>query len=59
MPTRRSTSSNGGPQEANIKLRVLAEQLLADFRALNYDDTLPERPVFDQLLLTAHNRVRR
>ena len=28
-------------QAANIKLRVLAEQLLADFRALNYDDTLP------------------
>ena len=41
------------------ELRVLAEQLLADFRALNYDDTLPARPVFDQLLLTAHNRVRR
>ena len=46
-------------QAANIKLRVLAEQLLADFRALNYDDTLPARPVFDHLLLTAHNRVRR
>ena len=46
-------------QEANIKLRVLAEQLLADFRALDYDDTLPSRAVFDQLLLTAHNRVRR
>jgi len=44
-------------QAANIKLRVLAEQLLADFRALNYDDTLPPCPVFDQLLLTAHNRV--
>ena len=25
-------------QAANIKVRVLAEQLLADFRALNYDD---------------------
>ena len=46
-------------QAANIEARVLAEQLLADFRALNYDDTLPPRPVFDQLLLTAHNRVRR
>jgi PAS domain S-box-containing protein len=46
-------------QAANIKLRVLAEQLLDDFRALNYDDTLPPRPMFDQLLLTAHNRVRR
>ena len=46
-------------QAANIKLRVLAERLPGRFRALNYDDTLPARPVFDQLLLTAHNRVRR
>src|SRR5258707_2423883 len=46
-------------QEANIKLRLLAEQLLSDFQALNYEDTLPERPVFDQLLLTVQNRVRR
>ena len=46
-------------QAANIKLRVLAEQLLADFRALNYDDTLPSRPLFGQPLPTAHNRVRR
>jgi len=33
-------------QAANIEARVLAEQLLADFRALNYDDTLPSRPLF-------------
>jgi hypothetical protein len=46
-------------QEANIKLRLLAEQLLSDFRALNYEDTLPARPMFDQLLLTVQNRVRR
>jgi PAS domain S-box-containing protein len=46
-------------QEANIKLRAIAEQLLADFRALNYDDTLPPRSTFDQLLLTAHNRIPR
>jgi hypothetical protein len=39
-------------------LRALAEQLLTDFRALNYDETLPSRPLFDQLLLTAENRVR-
>jgi MoxR-like ATPase len=45
-------------QEANIKLRALAEQLLSDFRALNYDDTLPARAMFDHLLLTVHNRVR-
>ena len=45
-------------QEANVKLRALAEQLLSDFRALNYDDTLPGRAIFNQLLLTVHNRVR-
>jgi hypothetical protein len=44
-------------QEANIKLRLLAEQLLSDFQALNYEDTLPARAVFDQLLLTVQNRV--
>lgn len=32
-------------QEANIKLRLLAEQLLSDFQALNYDDMLPSRPM--------------
>jgi hypothetical protein len=45
-------------QQANIKLRLLAEQLLSDFQALSYEDTLPERPMFDQLLLTVQNRVR-
>ena len=45
-------------QQANIKLRLLAEQLLSDFQALNYEDTLPARPMFDQLLLTVQNRVR-
>jgi PAS domain S-box-containing protein len=44
-------------QETNIKLRAIAEQLLADFRALDYGDSLPSRSVFDQLLLTAHNRL--
>ena len=42
-------------QEGNIKLRAIAEQLLADFRALDYDDTLPPRSIFDQLLLTTHD----
>ncbi|MDT5094374.1 MAG: hypothetical protein QOH60_3737 [Mycobacterium sp.] len=46
-------------QEANIKLRAIAEQLLADFRALDYDEVLPLRSTFDELLLTAHNRVQR
>jgi hypothetical protein len=44
-------------QETNVKLRILAEQLLADFGGLTYEDTLPPRATFDQLLLTAHQRV--
>lgn len=44
-------------QETNVKLRILAEQLLADFLELNYEETLPTRSTFDHLLLTAHERV--
>lgn len=44
-------------QESNIKLRVLAEQLLTDYGALVYDEMLPPRATFDHLLLTAHQRV--
>lgn len=45
-------------QETNVKLRVLAEQLIADVRALEYDEIVPPRPTFDRLLLTAHQRIR-
>ncbi len=45
-------------QETNVKLRALAEQLLADVRALEYDDNVPPRETFDRLLLTVHQRVR-
>jgi PAS domain S-box-containing protein len=45
-------------QETNVKLRVLAEQLIADIRALEYDETVPPRSTFDRLLLTVHQRVR-
>ena len=45
-------------QETNVKLRVLAEQLIADVRALEYDETVPPRSTFDRLLLTVHQRVR-
>lgn len=45
-------------QETNTKLRSLAEQIAADFLAVEYDDVLPNRGVFDRLLLTAHRRVR-
>jgi hypothetical protein len=44
-------------QETNVKLRVLAEQLAADFRALDYEQTLPPRSMYDQLLLTAQLRI--
>ncbi|RDH77533.1 ANTAR domain-containing protein [Mycolicibacterium moriokaense] len=45
-------------QETNVKLRALAEQLIADVRSVEYDETVPPRSVFDRLLLTAHQRVR-
>ena len=44
-------------QEANVKLRLLAEQIAKDFLDLNYDEVLPDRSVYDRLLLTAHLRV--
>jgi hypothetical protein len=44
-------------QECNVKLRKIAEQLLADIRGLEYDDQLPRREVFDRLLMTVHERV--
>ena len=44
-------------QETNVKLRVLAEQIIRDFLALEYDETLPDRGNYDRLLLTAHTRL--
>jgi hypothetical protein len=44
-------------QQANVKLRALAEQLVADFAALG-GESLPPRSAYDNLLLTAHERVR-
>lgn len=44
-------------QETNVKLRVLAEQITMDFLALDCDEALPVRRVYDHLLLTAHTRV--
>ncbi|MEZ0339436.1 PAS and ANTAR domain-containing protein [Mycobacterium sp. pV006] len=46
-------------QETNVKLRTLAEQLVADYGELSYEETLPPRAAFDHLLLTAHLRVDR
>ena len=46
-------------QDANIKLRPLAEQLVTDVLTLKHDEGSPEsRPTFDKLLLTAHERVK-
>jgi PAS domain S-box-containing protein len=44
-------------QETNVKLRILAEQIAADFTSLSGSETLPPRSAFDNLLLTAHLRV--
>jgi hypothetical protein len=46
-------------QETNVKLRVLAERVLADFAELTYEESLPPRATFDHLLLTAHLRAGR
>ncbi|MDG4668415.1 PAS and ANTAR domain-containing protein [Mycobacterium sp. 236(2023)] len=46
-------------QDANVKLRLLAEQLLSEYSELTYDETLPPRATFDHLLLTAHQRIDR
>ena len=45
-------------QETNVKLRVLAEQLLSDVRALEYDENPPPRSTFDRVFLTTHQHVR-
>ncbi|MCV7065757.1 ANTAR domain-containing protein [Mycolicibacterium farcinogenes] len=44
-------------QETNTKLRLLAEQVAKDFLELDYTEILPNRVVFDRLLLTAHLRA--
>ena len=43
-------------QEANTKLRRLAEQLVEDFRALSGEE-LPRRVVYDKLLMSVQQRV--
>ena len=44
-------------QVTNTKLRAFATQLRLDFARVQYDENLPSRSVFDQLLLTAHERL--
>ena len=44
-------------QQTNVKLRLLAEQIAADFVFLSGSEMLPPRSAFDNLLLTAHLRI--
>jgi PAS domain S-box-containing protein len=45
-------------QQSQVKVRALAEQVIADIQSFTYDeDSLRSRERFDQLFLTAHNRV--
>ncbi|BBZ78140.1 putative transcription antitermination regulator [Mycolicibacterium anyangense] len=43
----------------NTKVRLLAEQILIDVRALEHGERLPARSVYDHVLLTAHTRIPR
>jgi hypothetical protein len=44
-------------QEANVKLRPLAEQIAADFREISGGETYPPRSAYANALLTAHLRL--
>ncbi len=44
-------------QDANVKLRLLADQVVADFLALAQSESAPSRAAFDNLLLTADRRI--
>jgi ANTAR domain/PAS fold len=44
-------------QETNVKLRLLAAQVAADFLALTGSEHFPPRSAYDKLLLTAHLRI--
>ena len=44
-------------QQHNIKLRLLAEQIVHDYLTLTQAESRPNRATYDHLLLTAHRRV--
>ena len=44
-------------QEANVKLRLLAERVVTDFVSLTQNEKAPPRSSYDNLLLTAHRRI--
>ncbi|MDT5314044.1 MAG: hypothetical protein QOE74_3064 [Mycobacterium sp.] len=45
-------------QATNVKLRAISEQIVEDFLGLAYSDVLPARSSYDQMLLTAHQRIK-
>ena len=45
-------------QEGNVKLRVLAERVVTDFLRLTQHEQAPGRSAYDNLLLTADQRIR-
>jgi PAS domain S-box-containing protein len=47
----------GRSQETNVKLRLLAAQIAADFLALAGSEKFPPPSAYDKLLLTAHLRI--
>ncbi|MGA7133552.1 MAG: PAS and ANTAR domain-containing protein [Mycobacterium sp.] len=44
-------------QQANVKLRLLAEQVATDFLELSGGETYPPRSAYNNALLTAHLRI--
>ena len=46
-------------QNTNTKLRALAEQLVSEYRALSNGEELPPRSVYDNKLMTVHERISR
>jgi hypothetical protein len=44
-------------QETNVKLKLIARQVAADFVALSGSEQFPPRSAYDKLLLTAHLRI--
>lgn len=45
-------------QEGNVKLRMLAERVVTDFLRLTQHEQAPGRSAYDNLLLTADQRIR-
>ena len=44
-------------QKNNVKLRLLAEQITTEFASLSHNGQVPPRSTYDNLLMTAHERV--